>query len=88
MSMGGMKACHPIPAIYDWDIEHCSIPPPLACKGNRKWISFSESEHLAHGGWNLPFSCPGNLSKSDMIDPIFGLCHLLLSKFFPSISLS
>ncbi len=41
-----------------WDIDHCSIPPPLLgapANGNRKSISLSESEHQPSArGTNSP----------------------------------
>ena len=55
-----------------WDIEHCSIPPPLLdapANGNQKSISLSESEHHPSArGRNSPvFRIPRNFSNSDLI---------------------
>ena len=53
-----------------WDIDHCSIPPPLLgapANGNRKWILFSEPQLTARGSNSPVFHIPRNFSNSDLI---------------------
>ena len=76
-----------------WDIEHCSIPPPLLgvpANGNRKSISLSKSEHQpsargASGDEISRFSYPRNFSNSDLITVNMRVVTSFVIEVFPLI---
>ena len=79
-----------------WDIEHCSIPPPLLgapANGNRKSISLSESEHQPSArGTNSPVFRIQDTFRTVIWLRYFLICAWVVTSIvievFPSIVIS